>query len=216
MAEPPNAGMMRAMAEMEEFERKHMVAANRGKFFAADPPHSANKLDAIAKAGVAQESMVVDLIKLKERLTAEYADKRAEWDAPPQVEQFTGVTGDLTPLHSAAQYGDLDVVQRLITNGQDSNEVSPGGLTPLLMAARHGQNEVVRWLLCECKPRGNYNLRDPDGNTVHTLAGRNGHTSTLRFLVDLLKKEFDMKESRRLCTLKNNNGCVCMPELSQA
>ena len=65
---------------------------------------------------------------------------------------------------------------------------------------------VVQWLLLECQPPGNYEMQDFEGNTVHCLAAKNGHTSTVRFLVDLLKKRFDMKESRRRCSIGNNQG----------
>jgi len=42
--------MIRAMQEMEEFERKHAVSVNRGKFFAADPPGSQIVRDAVRLA----------------------------------------------------------------------------------------------------------------------------------------------------------------------
>ena len=46
----PSASMIRAMQEMEEFERKHAVGVNRGKFFAADPPDSQIVRDAVTPA----------------------------------------------------------------------------------------------------------------------------------------------------------------------
>ena len=141
------------------------------------------------------------------RLKNEYEAKREEWSGPPKVEEFKGVSGDTTPLHSAAQYGDLAVVQMLISKGQDPNERALGsGITPLLIAARHGQDDVVKWLLTECVPRGDYEMRDNEGNSMHLLAAKNGHTSTIKFFIDLLKNKFDMKESRRWCNIKNNLG----------
>ena len=91
---------------MEAFERKHMVGVNRGKFFAAPPPDCDDTRNAVVAGRVMHTKMQNEMRVLKQNLLDEYAAKKEEYAGPPKVEGFTGVSGDTTPLHSAAQYGE--------------------------------------------------------------------------------------------------------------
>lgn len=53
--------------EMEEFERKHAVGVNRGKFFAADPPDSDVVRNAVVASKMMESGMKKDLNSLKEQ-----------------------------------------------------------------------------------------------------------------------------------------------------
>lgn len=63
-ASGPSTSMIRAMQEMEEFERKHAVGVNRGKFFAADPPESQIVRDAVTGPWPDPNSAAFDLIEV--------------------------------------------------------------------------------------------------------------------------------------------------------
>jgi len=52
---------------MEEFERKHAVGVNRGKFFAANPPDSDVVRNAVVAGKVMEAGMKSDLDKLKDK-----------------------------------------------------------------------------------------------------------------------------------------------------
>ena len=52
---------------MEEFERKHAVGVNRGKFFAADPPDSDVVRNAVVASKTMEYGMKKDLNSLKEQ-----------------------------------------------------------------------------------------------------------------------------------------------------
>ena len=59
-----------------------------------------------------------------------------------------------TPLHSAAQNGHLEVVNRLLEVSVDSKERSSNGYTPLDSAARNGHLEVINQLLEAADAKG--------------------------------------------------------------
>ncbi|MEJ2703606.1 MAG: transglutaminase domain-containing protein, partial [Sedimentisphaerales bacterium] len=54
---------------------------------------------------------------------------------------------DWTPLHFAAQAGQTDIVEYLITNGADVNAKSIQGETPLQLAANNDHKEIMRLLI---------------------------------------------------------------------
>jgi ankyrin repeat protein len=56
---------------------------------------------------------------------------------------------DTTPLHVAAELGDLAIVRRLSLYGANLNAADADGETPLCKAARGGHGRVVRWLLAK-------------------------------------------------------------------
>jgi ankyrin repeat protein len=77
-----------------------------------------------------------------------------------------------SPLHLAAQRGNLDVVRELIARGVNVNAViTPhngfAGRTPLMNAADGGQLEVVRFLI---EHGADVSARDQRGNTALTAA----------------------------------------------
>jgi ankyrin repeat protein len=74
----------------------------------------------------------------------------------PRSEWFSGLTG-LTPLHWAAEAGNVEKAKRLIADGADANARNRNGDTPLHFAARAGKLEMVRLLVgagADCESKG--------------------------------------------------------------
>ena len=57
------------------------------------------------------------------------------------------LTSNITPLHLAAETGDLDAVKLLIEFHADVNAKTTYGVTPFILAAIHGHQEVMKELL---------------------------------------------------------------------
>ena len=53
---------------------------------------------------------------------------------------------NVTPLHSAAQHGDLSSVRHLLAAGANPNALDLQGMTPLAYAALRGHNRIVTML----------------------------------------------------------------------
>eukprot|EP00968_Pinguiococcus_pyrenoidosus_P012483 scaffold1096_cov171-Pinguiococcus_pyrenoidosus.AAC.4 len=87
-----------------------------------------------------------------------------------------------TPLHDAAERGDVGEVRRLVDEGVDKEARERRyGRTPLCSAARHGHLEVVQALL----DRGaDKEAADKDGWTPLHCAAENGHVEVVQALLD--------------------------------
>ena len=68
----------------------------------------------------------------------------------------------ITPLHYAAQYGEMEIVELLISKGADVNAQSFVGMTPLREAADQGHDSIVELLVAK---GADVNLKDSDGRT---------------------------------------------------
>ena len=86
-----------------------------------------------------------------------------------------------TPLYLAADGGNLDVVERLLSLGADLHISCDNGLLPLHAAAKYGHLEMVKMLLkanarpdCQCKA----------GKTALHLACREDHASVVETLLE--------------------------------
>ncbi|KAJ7378561.1 hypothetical protein OS493_022547 [Desmophyllum pertusum] len=99
---------------------------------------------------------------------------------------------DYTPLHLAAEKGDLRAVRRLLNNQAERNKLSRANKTPAQMAERNEHHEVVRYLLNETSdedvmsdgaPNSAVNVSTSSGSsltvnspggTVNVIVGDNG------------------------------------------
>ena len=105
-----------------------------------------------------------------------------------------------TPMHIAAQYGQLEVVKLLMDEDYDISK-QPRNLyydTPLHYAALNGRLEVVEFLMkqknIENEPR------DQSGQTPLHAAAKNGHLNVVKLLMKIMddKQPRDSQENTPL------------------
>jgi ankyrin repeat protein len=84
-----------------------------------------------------------------------------------------------TPLHTAAEVGDVDAVEALLSSGADVNAAAEDGLTPLHVAAAWGHDAVAEILLARAADCA---ARTCDGLTPLDLAARHERASTVILL----------------------------------
>ena len=102
------------------------------------------------------------------RASLEYlaADKRG----PPAAARQANALGD-TPLHLAAEAGDVGALESLIRAGADKNARNAAGVTPLMVAVMRDRPHVVETLLAA---HADINIKDPRGRTaLDIVQGRN-------------------------------------------
>jgi ankyrin repeat protein len=100
----------------------------------------------------------------------------------PDLINASGPNGT-TPLHLAAEAGQLVVAQFLLANGADTEakDTQWGGRTPLHYAAAAGHKAMVELLLSK---KANVNAADKDGTTPLHLAAESGYRSVVESLLN--------------------------------
>lgn len=73
-----------------------------------------------------------------------------------------------SPLHEAAENGNLPLLALLVANGAEINRINDLGETPIFLAAQRQKWEAVKWIVAH---GGNINAANRLGNTIlHELA----------------------------------------------
>jgi ankyrin repeat protein len=84
-----------------------------------------------------------------------------------------------TPLHGAAETGNVEIVRMLLDKGANPNVKNQQGGTPLMWAAVYGNHEAAKLLLS----RGaDASLKDNDGITAAEWAARNNRENVVSIL----------------------------------
>ena len=84
-----------------------------------------------------------------------------------------------TPLHGAAQGGDVEVIRMLLDKGAKVNAKNKVGGTPLMWAAVYGHHDAAKLLL----DRGaDASVKDAEGNTAADWAVRNNRDELVQLL----------------------------------
>ncbi|CAG9313099.1 unnamed protein product [Blepharisma stoltei] len=89
------------------------------------------------------------------------------------------------PIHFAAEYGYLDILQELVTAGADINAIDSYQRTPVMVSCGMGHLDIVRYLVEEAD--ANVVGFDYNGNTVLHIASLAGQYHILRYLVEDLQ-----------------------------
>ncbi len=99
---------------------------------------------------------------------------------PKQVNAVTSDRMVMTPLHFAAQFGQVEMVKFLLAQGADVHARDGNRATPLFRAALRGQTACAELLIragADVNAEGNENIRP-----LH-LAAMMGHTDTVKLLL---------------------------------
>ncbi|NXC67846.1 KANK4 protein, partial [Anhinga anhinga] len=86
----------------------------------------------------------------------------------------------LTPLAAAETGEDMDVVMKLLKDGDVNLQAAQGGQTALMLGVSHERDDMVRALL-SCQ--ADVNLQDEEGTTALMVACRQGSTDIVRLLL---------------------------------
>jgi len=104
-------------------------------------------------------------MKLQEQETA----AAAAAGGAPKASQAPKKPQNISNLHDAAKWGDVDVAHKMLNEGADVNQKNDRGITPLGVAVGFNRVEVVQLLL---DSGADLSLVDGQGNTVlHYAAG---------------------------------------------
>lgn len=85
----------------------------------------------------------------------------------------------VTPLHSAAAHGDIDIVTVLLEAGSPVDAQQAGGYTALHAAAMQGNDVLLRTLLAHGADSA---LPDDEGNSAREYALKGGHDELVALL----------------------------------
>uniref|UniRef100_A0A8C5IJC2 KN motif and ankyrin repeat domains 4 n=1 Tax=Junco hyemalis TaxID=40217 RepID=A0A8C5IJC2_JUNHY len=86
----------------------------------------------------------------------------------------------LTPLAAPETRQDMEVVMRLLQEGDVNLRAAQGGQTALMLGVSHDRDDMVRALLA-C--RADVNLQDEEGSTALMVACRQGNADIVRLLL---------------------------------
>lgn len=144
-----------------------------------------------------------------------------------------GIEAGMRPLHAAANYGSVDIVDLLLTRGADKESRDPGGCTPLIRASKRGKADNARALLDAgaatdaCNARGHcalhlaaargcydlaellvqrgadLDLQDPSGKAPFQIACESGHYELALLLVE---KGADLRKVARATWMTSGIG----------
>jgi len=104
-----------------------------------------------------------------------------ELNSSGSITQLGDKDSDWSPLHSACEKGNAEIVELLLKAGADTFKESREGLTPLHLAAANGNVRVVEILI---KAKANLNPVDNQRFTPLHFACQNGHVDVVKLLLN--------------------------------
>jgi ankyrin repeat protein len=85
-----------------------------------------------------------------------------------------------TPLHRAAERGDIDEVRRLTKSGANVNGVNRYGVSAIMLACSNGDAAIIQWLL---DAGADVNASSPEGQTCLMSAAATGNLPATKVLL---------------------------------
>ena len=116
-------------------------------------------------------TIIFFLVEAVRYLTKIGANVNVKYNEPP----------DDTPLHSAAENGNLEIVKCLIENGALINEKGNNGCPPLSAAVCEGEFEVVKFLI---ENGAVVNAKDDQDFTPLHLGAKEGKLEVIKYLIE--------------------------------
>ena len=115
----------------------------------------------------------------------QYASQKTKSDCIPEFSQPSSHNSQhdaATPLHHAAEEGDVPAIKALLKIGAQVDEKDSEGQTPLMVAASWGQPDSIRALV---EGGADTSLQDEGGDTALHEAARADEVESLMALLDL-------------------------------
>lgn len=103
------------------------------------------------------------------------------WDAGASKSVNAVDANGWTALMYASRYGNVDMVNRLLTAGAKVNIINKNGETVLMIASQSGNNDIVKLLISKGAP---VNAVDMKGRTALIFASQKGNTDIVKILLD--------------------------------
>ncbi|MBP7635388.1 ankyrin repeat domain-containing protein [Candidatus Ozemobacteraceae bacterium] len=138
------------------------------------PPASADAIHEAVRRG--DLDRVIDILSRHPRVVEDRDTLRPRSEGLPMLQQAT-------PLHFAAQSGNVSIVRALLNAGADVNARNPQNITPLHLAAWDGNADIVSLLL---EHGADINLRNHrnEGMSALDLAAMTGAADVVRVLIE--------------------------------
>ena len=102
-----------------------------------------------------------------------------------------------TPLHFAAQHGQLPVCELIIANVENKNPMDREGHTPLYYAAKHGQMTVCQFIIENISDKNPLNPKDDYGCTLLHWAAEHGYLEVCQLIINYIEDKNPINSSRR-------------------
>ncbi|HQG27667.1 MAG TPA: ankyrin repeat domain-containing protein, partial [Candidatus Ozemobacteraceae bacterium] len=119
---------------------------------------------------------VIDILGRHPRVVEDRDTLRPRSEGLPMLQQAT-------PLHFAAQSGNISIVRALLNAGADVNARNPQDITPLHLAAWDGNAEIVSLLLERGADVNRRNHRN-EGMSALDIAAMTGAADVVRILIE--------------------------------
>ena len=147
--------------------------------------HHINLVNYLVSKGAVSVRALYDAVENREiDVVADLLRSGVDVNVSVEIESATHIWGNIveTPLHVAANNGDLEIVELLIKAGANVNVLDGENNTPLYWASYHGHVDVVRLL---CNQKADTSIAQKFGWTPLIGASGEGHSDVVNILIEV-------------------------------